>query len=115
MRLSGIRRLDPPHNPGVLDTATWDRAAASRTVGRTGERWAAAHDGGVVGGGVTTYGGSAVRRGAAQFLLAGLPDGQQVFVELGRGGAALGTPLGEMTLKSGLRQCGSVSDRCGGP
>lgn len=110
MRLSDIRRLDPAHNPGVLDTATWDRAAAWRAVGRVGERWAAARDGGVVGGGVTTYGGSAVRRGEARFLLAGLPDGQQVFVELGRGGAALGAPLGEMTLKSGLRVAAYPTD-----
>ncbi len=109
-RAEAIRRLDPLHNPGVLDTATWDRTAAWRAVGRIGERWAAAGDGGVVGEGVATYGGSAVRRGAARFLLAGLPDGQQVFVELGRGGAPLGTPLGELTLKSGLRVAAYPTD-----
>lgn len=99
----GTFQVDPARNPAVLDTATWDRAAAWRFVKRAGERWMAAREGGAVGAGVTVYGGSAVRRGAATFLLSGLPDGQQVFVEVGRGGAALGEPLGEMTLKNGLR------------
>lgn len=96
-------QIDPAHNPAVLDTATWDQAAAWRAVGRPGERWAAAREGGAVGEGVTAYGASAVRRGAATFLLAGLPDTQQVFVELGHGGDALGKPLGEMTTQDGLR------------
>lgn len=95
--------FDPSLNPAVLDTATWDRAAAWRAVAKVGARWATACEGGTVGNGVTAYCGSVVRRGAATFLLAGLPDGQQVFVELGRGGAALGQPLGEMTLTGGLR------------
>lgn len=102
--------FDPSRNPAVLDTATWDRAAAWRAVKRTGERWTAAREAGAVGEGVTAYGGSAVRRGAATFLLAGLPDGQQVFVELGRGGAVLGEPLGEMTLKNGLRVAAYPTD-----
>ena len=102
--------FDPSHNPAVLDTATWDRAAAWRALSKTGERWAAVREGGAAGGGVTAYGGSVVRCGAATFLLAGLSDGQQVFLELGRGGAALGQPLGEMTLKSGLRVAAYPTD-----
>ena len=102
--------FDPSRNPAVLDTATWDRAAARRAVSKAGARWAAACEGGTVGNGVTAYCGSVVRRGAATFLLAGLPDGQQVFVELGRGGAVLGEPLGEMTLKNGLRVAAYPTD-----
>ena len=47
---------------------------------------------------------SVVHRGAAKFFLAGLPDGQHVFVELGQGGgvSALGVPLGAMQLEHGL-------------
>ena len=104
------RRFDPSRNPAVLDTATWDRVGAWRAVSKAGERWAAARDGGAVGNGVTVYDGSVVRRGAAMFLLASLPDGQRVFVDLGRGGAALGQPLGEMTLKSGLRVAAYPTD-----
>jgi hypothetical protein len=85
--------LDPDHNPGVLDTATWDRAGAWREIRDIGERWAN-HAGSP---------GAGVRRGSAVFDLVRLPDGQQVFIELGRGGAALGESLGEMTLKNGLR------------
>jgi len=66
----------PARNPGVLATGTWDRVAAWRAVRRAGEQWATRVPGA----------GSVVRRGSAVFDLACLPDGQQVFVELGRGG-----------------------------
>jgi hypothetical protein len=102
--------FDPSRNPAVLDTATWDPAAAWRAVCQAGEGWAEVLDGGPVGGGVVAYGGSIVRRGAAAFLLAGLPDGQHVFVELGRGGAVFDRPLGEMTLRSGLRVAAYPAD-----
>jgi hypothetical protein len=105
-----VKLFAPAENPAVLDTATWDRPAAWRAVARTGERWTAVREGGPVEAGVTAYAGSAVRRGSALFCLAGLPDGQQVFVELGRGGAALGEPLGEMTLTSGLRVAAYPTD-----
>lgn len=93
-------QLNPAHNPAVLDTATWDRAAAWRAVRDIGERWAQHKCGS----------GATVRRGAAVFDLVPLPDGQQVFIELGRGGAALGEPLGELTLKSGLRVAAYPTD-----
>jgi hypothetical protein len=46
---------------------------------------------------------SAVHRGAAEFCLTKLPDGQEVFVEIGAGGGplTLGSPLGTMRLKNG--------------
>ena len=93
-------RIDTACNPAVLDTATWDRAAAWRAVRGLGEKWAK-HVAGA---------GAGVRRGAAVFDLVRLPDGQQVFVELGRGGAALGEPLGELTLGSGLRVAAYPTD-----
>jgi hypothetical protein len=105
-----VRLFEPAGNPAVLDTATWDRPAAWRAVARAGERWAAVREGGPVEAGMTVYAGSAVRRGSALFCLAGLPDGQQVFVELGHGGAALGAPLGQMTLKSGLQVAAYPTD-----
>ena len=103
-------QLEPSRNPGVLDTATWDHAAAWRLVRLGGARWVAACQGESCGSGVTVYAGSVVRRGAATFLLARVSDGQQVFVELGRGGAALGKPLGKMTLPSGLRVAAYPAD-----
>ncbi|MDA1088539.1 MAG: tagaturonate epimerase family protein [Verrucomicrobia bacterium] len=84
----------------MLDTATWDRVAAWRAVRGIGEQWAK-HNAST---------GAGVRRGAAVFDLVRLPDGQQVFVELGQGGAALGQPLGELTLKSGLRVAAYPTD-----
>ena len=93
-------QLNPAHNPAVLDTATWDCAAAWRAVRDIGEGWAT-H---------AASPGAGVRRGSAVFDLVRLPDGQQVFVELGRGGAALGEPLGEMILRTGLRVAAYPTD-----
>jgi hypothetical protein len=93
-------QLEPACNPAVLDTATWNRGAAWRAVRGMGERWV--HH--------VASAGAGVKRGAAVFDLVHLPDGQQVFVELGRGGAALGEPLGAMTLKSGLRVAAYPTD-----
>ncbi len=90
-------QLNPSRNPAVLDTATWDRAAAWRQV----QRLRAAPTGNA---------GSLVRRGAAMFQLARLPDGQQVFIELGHGGVALGKPLGELTLPTGCRLAAYPTD-----
>ncbi len=92
--------FEPDHNPGVLDTATWDRAGAWREIRDIGERWA----------NHAASPGAGVRRGLAVFDLVRLPDGQQVFIELGRGGAALGQPLGEMTLKRGLHVAAFPTD-----
>lgn len=90
-------QLNPARNPAVLATGAWDRAAAWRQV----QRMRAAPPGNA---------GSQVRRGAATFQLARLPDGQQVFLEQGHGGVALGKPLGELTLPNGSRLAAYPTD-----
>ncbi len=105
-----FRRLemDPVRNPGVLDTATWDCAAAWRAVERVADQWLEVQAAGNAlpdVDGARPFAGSCTRRGAAVFLLAELPDGQQVFVEIGNGGGteALGPPLGSQSLSTGVR------------
>jgi hypothetical protein len=103
-------RIDPASNPAILDTATWDTEAAWQCVTDLGEDWSAAQaalDTGAPWHGVSHIPlqiSSVVRRGGAKFFLAGLPDGQQVFVELGLGGGpnTLGAPLGVKRLNGGL-------------
>lgn len=112
----GRLEMDPANNPGVLDTATWDRAAAWRAVERVADSWLEVQSASISGGALPEVGGarsfaaSRKHRGAAVFSLAALADGQQVFVEIGNGGGpgvrgieALGQPLGTMTLSSGVR------------
>jgi len=103
--------MNPANNPGVLDTATWDHAAAWRAVEQVGDKWSEVQAAGISGNappeidGVRPFAGSCKHRGSGVFSLVGLPDGQQVFVEIGNAGGteALGQPLGAMTLSSGLR------------
>jgi hypothetical protein len=102
--------LDPATNPAILDTATWDAARAWHAIEQVGDGWRLAqavlrNEDNLPGpAGVALAQGSVVHRGAAEFCLAGLPDGQQVFVEVGNGGGrhALGKPLGIMRLSDGL-------------
>lgn len=103
--------MDPAKNPGVLDTATWDREAAWRAIEGAGNGWRDVQSALLADaalpevGGLKPFTGSCKRRGAAAFCLAALPDGQQVFVELGGGGGidALGQRFGTLTLSDGLR------------
>ncbi len=102
--------MNPATNPAILDTVTWDPPAAWQTVTQVGEDWIAAQaafDSGnrwLGTSNVPLQVSSLARRGAAKFFLAALPDGQEVFVELGQGGGAtiLGDPLGVNRLKNGL-------------
>ena len=110
--------MNPANNPGVLDTATWDRGAAWHAVERAGERWLQVQDAAITGrvllpvDGITPFTGSGQIRGAAVFCLAALPGGQQVFVELGNGGGseALGEPIGTVSLSQGLRVAAYPTD-----
>ena len=85
--------LDPATNPAILATATWDPARAWHAIEQGGDGWRRAQAGLRKGDnspgptGVTLAQGSVVHRGAAEFCLAGLPDGQQVLVEVRSGGA----------------------------
>jgi hypothetical protein len=84
--------LDPAKSPGVLDTATWDREAACRSIGSRRSEWLAFHGAalrgeapkGAVAGSAT---GSILVRGGVSYLLARLGDGQSVFLSTGPAGS----------------------------
>lgn len=105
-------QINPAKNPGVLATGTWDRAAAWRQVARLGgsRSVVAAFGERTRQSASLQNAGSLVRRGAATFQLVRLPDGQQVFIELGHGGVALGKRLGELTLPNGCRLAAYPTD-----
>jgi len=110
--------IDPTKNPGVLDTATWDRTAAWQAVAGLGDHWQQVQDAAIAGrmlprvDGITPFTGSCSVRGATVFCLAALPDAQQVFVEIGSGGGcdALGEPIGTVPLSHGLRLAAYPTD-----
>ena len=106
----GRLELDPAKNPAVLDTTTWDPAAAwheaqaagSAFWGRVAQAPEKAHPG---GGGVVLYPGSYASAAGRDLLLASLPDGQDLFVEIGNGthASALGEAIGDLPLAGGRR------------
>ncbi len=91
-RVSGALPFDPAVNPAVLDTATWDPAAAESVI-RSVDSEALAdlsralREGGALPSipGVELYEGSRVSADSGQFVLAGLKDGQQVLLEVTSG------------------------------
>jgi hypothetical protein len=97
--------FNPAHNPAILDSATWDQeAVASVLAGVDPAGWAAIADPTArAAPPLTLYAGSAARRGASAFALAGLPDGQQVFIQTGPADAPapLGTPFMASALAAG--------------
>jgi len=106
----GKLEIDPALSPGVLDTATWDRAAAWAAVQAVDDAcWRAlveaATDGTPlpVGGGLTPHAPSSAWHERAFYCLAGLDDGQQVFLGLGDSpaGALLGEPIAIKPLPAG--------------
>lgn len=100
--------FDPAKNPAILNTATWDRQGALGQVEQIGGGWLAVMS--VAGEGqlppnvsnITLYPGSCLRRETSVFFLAGLADGQQVFIQIGPtdNPEDLGEPLGQISLKS---------------
>jgi len=86
--------FNPAHNPAILDSATWDQeAAATILAGVDPAGWAAiANPAARTVTPLTFYPASAAQQGASAFTLAGLPDGQQLF--LAAGPAAAPAPLG---------------------
>jgi len=102
--------INPLKNPAVLDTATWEPASAWSTVSAVDE----SHFNSVakairqahrlpVDERCVVYAGSCAECQASVFFLAGLADGQQVFVELGTNGkgTVLGEPIGARSLEDG--------------
>ena len=104
MRFGNID-INPVHNPAILDTATWDeRAAAEALSGLEPAVWDAIEaDAPPISPQITLYRGSAARHGASAFTLAGLADGQQVFIEIGsaEGQPELGAPFTTIPLAAG--------------
>ena len=102
--------INPTLSPAILDTATWDHAAA----------WAAVEAAGVVAweqpgasgswppaagreSPLQWQAGSSARRGASLYGLVSLPDGQEVFARMGPAGEEdlLGQPIGATALRDG--------------
>ncbi|NLX04034.1 MAG: hypothetical protein GXY33_02700 [Phycisphaerae bacterium] len=104
--------MNPAKSPGVLDTATWDRRAAVRTFealsGEYLERLGLAAK---AGAGfpddprLIAYPGSVAAKDGRCVLLAGLADGQHVFVEFVPEGAAtvLEDAIASVTLAGSAR------------
>lgn len=120
MRFEKIE-IDPRKNPAVLDTVTWEPASAWSTVSAVDEsHWnsvaKAVREGHPlpVDGSRPSYGrgercivyaGSCAEYQESIFFLAGLADGQHVFVQLGTDDkdTFLEKPIGTRSLKGGTR------------
>ncbi len=111
--------IDPARNPAILDTATWDPAGAWTQVQAAGVKdWhsfpeaAASRAPWPISPHLTLYPASAASSGGVSYRLAGLPDGQQVFlaIEPAQGEAVLGAPLGRLPLPSGGSLVGYPAD-----
>ncbi|MCO6452771.1 MAG: hypothetical protein J5I90_18460 [Caldilineales bacterium] len=103
----GKLKINPALNPGVLDTATWDRDAAWVAVQAVDDTyWPGLMDAAAtaaplpVTASLTAYTGSATWHGDTLVCLTGLADGQQVFLAVGPQAydVALGSPVGSKVL-----------------
>lgn len=98
--------IDPALNPGVLDTATWDRQAAWAAVQAIDDRfWPELTHAAATGTPLPASDGLHPHAAADRWqettpLLASLKDGQQVFLSIGTSSAAavLGPPIGSKSL-----------------
>jgi hypothetical protein len=106
----GKLEINPAKNPAILNTATWDPVRAWGAIQSFGEAYwhsvqqTIAQDNRLpVIDSFTPYSTSLARQGEKAFFLAGLSDGQQLFVEIGPGGddRLLGTPIGTSRLPTG--------------
>ena len=98
----GRLEIDPALSPGVLNTATWDRAAACAAVAAADPAyWPALLGAAEMGAalppaaGLAPHPASVAWRGNALYCLTGLTDGQQVLLEAG-------PDLGESPLGAGI-------------
>ena len=111
MRFEKIE-IDPRKNPAVLDTVTWEPGSAWSTVSAVDEsHWnlvaKAVREGHPlpVDERCIVYAGSCAEYQESIFFLAGLADGQHVFVQLGTDDkdTFLEKPIGTRSLKDGTR------------
>ena len=109
--------LIPAKNPAVLDTVTWDPAAAWKVISAVHKSYwdslkATAcrvgfsppmNDGGASPTLHTVYSGSVAEYQNREYFLIGLEDGQHVFIELGAKdkSSILGEPIGIRSLEDG--------------
>jgi len=102
--------LNPQVNPAILDTATWDEAGVVRILSVEEQGyWTLLREKLESGTVLPTskriqpYLGSVAQSASTHFCLAGLPDGQYVFLEIGTrvGMAKPGTPLVNIQLDQG--------------
>ncbi len=109
MRFEKIE-IDPRKNPAILDTATWEAESAWSIVSAVDEsHWnsvlQAARQGRPlpVDKRCLVYAGSCAEHRKSMFFLAGLADGQQVFVQLATDSkdTILGEPIGTRSLDNG--------------
>lgn len=103
----GVLHMNPAVNPAVLDTATWDSSAAVEALRRVSGAALDAVSRAMLEGrplpavaGLELHEGSRCVGESAGFVLAGLPDGQQVLLEMGSpgGSRSFAEPLAEIAV-----------------
>ena len=115
----GKTDIDPSRFPALLDTATWDRSAATALILRHRDAWPAVAKAGlrgkppgrIPGGGLPRVSSVVARAGQVAFL-AELPDTQKVFLQIGPPGGELllGKPFFQLGLAEGLLLAAWPSD-----
>ena len=119
----GALSIDPRTNPAILDTVTWDRESAWKTIREAGRAfWTdvkqTAHEGKSLpssvgnGIGISPAQGSLCIWHGVRYLAAVLGDWQHVFVSIGNGEtkSPLGKPLGVLQLNDGDSVCAYPAD-----
>ena len=104
----GKLELNPAENPAVLDTATWDRAAAWKAIDGSGCNWALGLKEPALVGTTSAQGPklqphmpSAAKTSSATLFLASLSDGQDVLIRIGDGNVrGIGRAIGRKRLSS---------------
>ncbi len=107
--LFGKLDIDPAKAPAVLDTATWDYREATHEILMGRDYWPSVYEASLRGAPVAQRPGLGAQlsvlgaRGGQVVLLAGLPDGQRVFLIIGgpEGNLGLGKPFFQLQLPAG--------------
>ena len=106
----GELHIDPAVNPAVLDTATWDPSTADAVLRAAGADGFAGVASALREGrslpnvaGLEFHEGSRTAGQSGMFVLVGLPDGQQVLLEIpeGHAGPQLADPFGSIPFGDG--------------